>query len=212
MVDGEEEEGEWEVAMKPIAGRTVAERVMFLLNKVTTSSRPGELNLLFTSSAPFIGFSAISGLAALDRRFEGVVDAGSMMVFEVFSHTEAGKGRPGREDLWVRFLYRNGTGEGEGLLRYPLFGRGRGRMDMRFAEFEEAMGGVGVGVGVWCEGCAAGGVFCPAFVEAVERGRKEGEEKEKEKNGGGGRRRRRGRRRWSWDSDWGRRGWWLCLG
>ncbi|KFY83321.1 hypothetical protein V500_10096, partial [Pseudogymnoascus sp. VKM F-4518 (FW-2643)] len=98
VVDAEDEDSEWEVAMKPIAGRTIAERVLFLLSKVTTSSRPGELNLLFTSSAPFIGFSAISGLAAHDRRFEGVVEAGSMMVFEVFSRTDAKAGKPRKED------------------------------------------------------------------------------------------------------------------
>ncbi|KAL5347187.1 hypothetical protein ACLOAV_007496 [Pseudogymnoascus australis] len=97
---GEEEDHEWFGLMKPIAGRTFAERVLYLLNR-TTTGRPGALNLLFSSSAaPFVGFSAISGLAEHDARFKGWVEPGSMMVFEVFSYTDPAGGVPGKEDLW----------------------------------------------------------------------------------------------------------------
>ncbi|OBT98072.1 hypothetical protein VE01_03729 [Pseudogymnoascus verrucosus] len=171
--------------LKPIAGRTFAERVLYLLSRATTSERPGELNLLFSSSAPFVGFSAISGLADHDARFKGVVEPGSMMVFEVFSHTDPEAGRPGKEDLWVRFLYRNGTAEGARLVGYPLFGRGRGKGDMQFEEFEKEMREVGKGVGEWCEVCGGGQVFCPTFLEGLERGRKEEGKGKNGKNGGG---------------------------
>ncbi|OBT62865.1 hypothetical protein VE03_07580 [Pseudogymnoascus sp. 23342-1-I1] len=179
---GAGDDDEWSGVVKPIAGRTFAARVVSLLSGAM-SARPGALNLLFSGSAPFVGFSAISGLAEHDARFKGVVEPGSMMVFEVFSYTDPEAGVPGKEDLWVRFLYRNGTAENNRLMGYPLFGRGRSKMDMRFAEFEEEMGGVAVGVGEWCEGCEAGSVFCPAFREALEKARKEGGEKE---GGGGG--------------------------
>ncbi|OBT90492.1 hypothetical protein VE02_01211 [Pseudogymnoascus sp. 03VT05] len=182
--EGEGGDSEQDAILKPIAGRTFAERALHLLTRTTTPNRPGELHLLFASSTPFVGFSAISGLAEHDARFKGVVEPGSMMVFEVFSYTDPGAGRPGKEDLWVRFLYRNGTWEGARLVRYPLFGRGRGKMDMRFEEFEKEMGAVGVGVREWCEVCGGGTVFCPVFLEGLEKARKGGKEG-KGKNAGG---------------------------
>lgn len=195
---GDKEWEEWETFIKPIAGRTLAERVLFLLNLTATSSRPGVLNLLFGSSAPFVGFASVAGLAAQDGRFRDVPEAGSMMVFEVFSYTNPDDGVPGKEDLWVRFLYRNGTGEGRRLVGVPLFGRGRSRIDMRFGEFEEAMGGVGWGVGEWCEACAGESVFCPAFTEGVEKetekeevGEKKGKDG-KEGKGEGGEKKKKG--------------------
>ncbi|OAF54902.2 hypothetical protein VC83_08665 [Pseudogymnoascus destructans] len=190
--EGEEGDGEQDAILKPIAGRTFAERVLYLLTRTTTSERPGALNLLFSSSAPFVGFSSISGLAEQDARFKGVVEPGSMMVFEVFSYTDPEAGRPGKEDLWVRFLYRNGTAEGARLVGYPLFGRGRSKMDMRFSEFEKEMGAIGKGVGEWCEVCGVGPVFCPAFVEGLDKGRKEEEEKGKDGDGEGGKKKKKG--------------------
>ncbi|KFY43822.1 hypothetical protein V495_03743, partial [Pseudogymnoascus sp. VKM F-4514 (FW-929)] len=180
----EEKDNELQELIKPIAGRTLAEKVFYSLNAVTTSSRPGLLNLLFTSSAPFVGFAAVSGLAESDKRFRGVPEAGSMMVFEVFSYTPAEDGLPRKEDLWVRFLYRNGTAEGAKLVGYPLFGRGKSKMDMRFSEFETEMGAIGLGVGEWCEACAAQSLFCPAFRASLDKGRKDEKAKSDAKKGG----------------------------
>lgn len=86
-------------------------------------------HIRFTSFEPFISFFALSGLSSgpSASKFRSLPNHGSIMAFELFSYsdsaskTNVAKSFPSQADLYVRFLFRNGTEDT--LTAYPLFGR-----------------------------------------------------------------------------------------
>lgn len=107
---------------------------------------------------PMMSFFALAGLPDIDTNFYGLPSYASAMVFELFSYTNGSDDAtfPSSDDLYVRFYFRNGTGDDATYLSYPLFGNGPDDTDMSWTDFQDAMYEVTMDdVGDWCTQCGA---------------------------------------------------------
>lgn len=72
---------------------------------------------------------------------------------------------PNSTDLYVRFVFRNGS-DLNPLLEYPLFGDGNSESDMRYEDFVSAMGDFSLDqVEDWCNACNSATIFCEAIIK-----------------------------------------------
>ncbi|KAI0598668.1 histidine phosphatase superfamily [Biscogniauxia sp. FL1348] len=154
-------------AIRAVAGRTLAGRVVAQLSSQIASagSSSGKLTLAFGSHEPFLAFFALAGLADSNSSvlFRQVPQPGAAMVFELLSTTNDTSSYPDHNDLWVRFLYRNGTDPDAPLEEYPLFGGDAGAR-LRWADFRAGMGAFAIkDIAGWCRTCDAVTLFCIAL-------------------------------------------------
>ncbi|KAH0564799.1 hypothetical protein GP486_001812 [Trichoglossum hirsutum] len=152
--------------IRTIAGQTFAARVLGLLQQhIDSQGVLGKLNILFGDLEPFVAFFALSGLSNVNSNFKGLPDFGSAMVFEVFSiDSSDNDSYPSEDDLWVRFLFRNGTSNDQNLIAYSLFGQGRSNTDMKWADFRNQMTGIMISrVRDWCATCGSISTFCAFY-------------------------------------------------
>jgi hypothetical protein len=148
-----------------ISGQTFAARVLSLFGQNIGSQGSAEkLNVLFSDYEVFLAFFSLSGLPQVSNQFTQIPEPGSVMVFELFSNTANVTAYPDTSDMWVRFLFRNGTDPDAHLLSYPLFGRGVDAADMDWNDFETGMDTISLSeIGTWCETCGSLAMYCPDF-------------------------------------------------
>ncbi|KAF2217145.1 hypothetical protein CERZMDRAFT_64463 [Cercospora zeae-maydis SCOH1-5] len=159
-----------EGSISTVAGNTLAARVLELLSGAINYSDFGrnKLNLLFADYHPLTSFFALAGLPQRDPRFYGTANFASSVVFELFSITNDTTTFPSTNDLYVRFLFRNGTVDDDSnpFRAYPLFGRANIESDMTWEDFRDEMSNIALsGVGNWCNECGSRTLFCAAFDE-----------------------------------------------
>lgn len=162
-------------SISTIAGATLASKILGQLNtSIDYSGDVYKLSLLVGDFDAFTSFFALASLPNLNANFYGLPDFASVMAFELFSTTAGADGFPAQEDLWVRFLFRNGTDDSTstatqtgaddgnsnniagGLQAYPLFGRGPSETDMAWTDFVALMQSIAIaGPGDWCNMCGA---------------------------------------------------------
>jgi len=99
------------------------------------------------------------------------------MAFELFSYVDdsnsynASSPFPTTDELWVRFLFRNGTDDTDALNSYPLFGRGASLVDMSWSDFVMGMGNFALTeVSDWCTACQSINLFCEAIWDDTNNG------------------------------------------
>ena len=152
--------------IRAISGRTLASQVVSLFkSNMATSGVTNKLNLMFGSFEPFLAFFTLSSLITGPSAavFEPLPEPGAAMIWELFSIGGNASVYPSPSNLWVRFLYRNGTNSGAPFIEYSLFGNGNSQSYMRFNDFVSSMASIGVGsVSNWCTVCQSVSVFCPA--------------------------------------------------
>jgi hypothetical protein len=158
--------------IRAIAGRTYAGHVHSLLGlNMGSHATAQKMSLMFGRYPVFLSFFALSGLSQHSDNFKAIPEPGSVMVFELFSNTANATSFPNTNDLWVRFLFRNGTGSSSPLIAYPLFGRGNSAVDMTWSEFQAGMDSIAVSdLGTWCESCASNAIYCPQFESNISGG------------------------------------------
>ncbi|KAI1636226.1 histidine phosphatase superfamily [Biscogniauxia mediterranea] len=156
--------------IRAVAGRTLAGRVVAQLSSQIASAggSDGKLTLAFGSHEPFLAFFALAGLSESNSSvlFQQVPQPGAAMIFELLSTSnDTSTTYPGYDDLWVRFLYRNGTNPDAPLEEYPLFGgSGSGGARVRWADFRAGMGAFAIkDITGWCGACGAITLFCIAL-------------------------------------------------
>ncbi|KAI9774347.1 MAG: hypothetical protein M1840_004241 [Geoglossum simile] len=151
--------------IRTIAGRTLAAKVVGLLQgHIDSKGVIGKLSLLFGDLEPFMAFFALSDLSDLSSSFKELPEFGSTMVFELFSVDDQNSTYPSESDLWVRFLFRNGTSNDQDLAEYPLFGQGRSSADMKWTEFKDQIAKFMVPKAQdWCDICGLRTPFCPFY-------------------------------------------------
>ena len=152
--------------VRTIGGQTLAAYVLgLLINNIENNGQTNKLNLLFTSFEPMISLAALLGLPNMYTQFFGIPELGSSMVFEMFSIDNDTSGTyPDPSDLYVRFLFRNGTNSTTNLGLYPVFGRGHDSSSMNLSDFIVSMESIMLSdVGEWCTICSSLSVFCAAF-------------------------------------------------
>jgi hypothetical protein len=153
--------------IRSIAGQTYAAHVLSLLGQTIGSQGFAEkMNVLFSTYEVFLAFFSLSGLSGIDNQFTQIPEPGSVMIFELFSNSANVTEFPDTSDLWVRFLFRNGTDPSTPLWSYPLFGRGNSATDMSWVDFEMNMNSIELSeIGTWCETCGSLAMYCSQFEE-----------------------------------------------
>jgi hypothetical protein len=160
--------------IRAMAGRTYASFVLQQFSHQVASNGSAEmLTLLFGSFEPMLAFFALSSLATgpSASRFNSLPLHGSTMTFELYSYAPEPLSQnesipfPDTSELWVRFLFRNGTGTSDDLIEYSLFGRDNAETDMSYDDFVTDMGKFSLDDLVdWCLQCASGSLFCEALM------------------------------------------------
>ena len=165
------EKGGYPAPILSIAGSTVAMTVLDLLQGTVTSQGSGaaKLSVFVGDHEPFLGFASVSQLASRYPAFQGLPGYSAVMAWELYSVTNASDGNsasfPSIDDLWVRFLFRNGSddlsSDDNDLISYPLFNRDPDQTEMSWTDFVSLMSSVAVGsVDDWCGRCNSQTLFC----------------------------------------------------
>lgn len=151
--------------IKAIGGRTFAGRVLQLLESHTaTRGEKRKFTTLFGSYDTFFAFFAIANLPKVNPKFKSLPDLGSTMSFELVSKKLHNKVLPSTDELFVRFLFRNGTDPSSGAVPYPLFSTSKSDLSetlMPWNTFKENIMRAGIYTSYdWCEACGATESFC----------------------------------------------------
>jgi len=148
--------------IRAVAGRTMAAKTLtFLRENIRLGGATNKINIAFTTMETFVAWFALSGLVVGDNtaEFKPLPELGGMMVFELFSIGGNEDTYPDTDDLWVRFLYRNGTDPGDHLTTYPLFNTTVDRLP--FKEFMTQIQKFDVStISEWCKLCDGVSLFC----------------------------------------------------
>lgn len=158
-----------------IAGQTLGSKVVQqLAHNIASGGVSNKLTLMFGSFQPFVSFFALSGLSTgpAGKAFSSLPEHGSVMAFELFSNPSSNQNDsssyPSSDELFVRFLFRNGTDDNADMVQYPLFGRGNSQVDMSWQEFVNGMSDFSLDTIVdWCTSCEAVNLFCEAIEQNV---------------------------------------------
>lgn len=104
----------------------LAGEVVEFLNKTITSKGQQKIGVQFGAYATFASFFGLSGLEKVNPGFRNIVDYASSMAFELFTNASTSVpsgGFPSANEIYVRFLYSNGTAtDTSEPIAYPLFG------------------------------------------------------------------------------------------
>ncbi|RYP53399.1 hypothetical protein DL768_001644 [Monosporascus sp. mg162] len=126
--------------IRAISCRTLASRILAQFQAhLAAAQETHRLNLTFGSLEQFLTFFALSALA--DHEL------------------------PSEKGLWVRFLYRNNTGDDAPLCFYPPFGRPHAEIALPWNEFYRSMDRIAVSdLTTWCELCGLMNMFCSSLI------------------------------------------------
>ena len=166
---------EWNLAYSPsspirsIAGKQHGAQVVQFLNATIEAAGSDTGEKLAVQFGAYGSFSAFFGLAKLPEisvDFTGVTDYASSMVFEMYttaSNDVTTANFPGVDDIYVRFLYRNGTATDDTPpIQYPLFGTGK--MELKWNDFMNHMNDFSIGdTASWCHACGNTTGICEAY-------------------------------------------------
>lgn len=118
-----------------------------------------KFSLRTSSYDNMMGFSGLMSLQEASPDFMALPGYASSFSFELFSDgTDTPFPANPREDLNVRFLFKNGTTDSD-LTAFPLFGRTD--LTMTYGDFVDSLGSLAIkDEGAWCEVCRSEQPFC----------------------------------------------------
>jgi hypothetical protein len=161
---------EWEFNMaydtddsaRSIGGQTFAGGVLQQLDAIASSQGKLKFSLLAGSYDTFLAFFGLANLTSVSDEFHGLPDYASTMAFELFTPGDVTAFPSNAEDLRVRFLFRNGSMQGDVLTVFPLFGGQED--DLGYREFAEKMKGFAItSPEQWCGTCQSEALFCQSY-------------------------------------------------
>lgn len=155
--------------IRSIAGsQLAAEVVQFLQETIDEAgSQTGyKLGVQFGAYASFSAFFGLADLPSVNVDFTGVTNYASSMAFEMFTNTSSDvttANYPSEDDIYVRFLYRNGTAtEATPPDVYPLFGTNQDVL--KWNDFVSHMNDFAIGdTESWCTACGNTTGICEAY-------------------------------------------------
>ncbi|BCS19178.1 uncharacterized protein APUU_12006S [Aspergillus puulaauensis] len=154
--------------IRAIAGQGLASNVLNAFeSSIKGQGAHGKMTLRFGSSQTAVSFAS---LLQLDNRqnanFTSLPNQGASFVLELFSlESESYPTFPDPSQLYVRFIFRNGTGAD--FRSYPLFGYSPSRTVLPYSEFQDNMQSMTLGsIADWCQRCNSSAVFCSGVVPA----------------------------------------------
>ncbi|KAF2267095.1 phosphoglycerate mutase-like protein [Lojkania enalia] len=157
---------------RAMAGRTLAALVLgqfqkIIMNHTTTldaNDVPIEwhpMSLFFGEHEPIISLTSLMLVDYTSKDFRALPPFASTMIFELFSSGPDTSFPTRQEDLWVRFLFQNGTDYEGSPPVYPMFGNSRNDVNMPWIDFQDLMSRIMTNaLSDWCEQCNSPSLFC----------------------------------------------------
>ncbi|KAF2087540.1 phosphoglycerate mutase-like protein [Saccharata proteae CBS 121410] len=153
--------------IRAIVGMQLAAEILSALNTtITTSGSKQKLTIQFGAYATFFSFFGLADLPPANPDFYGIPEYASAMMFELFTPVEAAASFPSEDDLYVRFLYHNGTTSADSEpVAYPLFGGAN--TTIPWTAFVSGMQNFAVGsTEKWCSMCGNTTGSCAPYADA----------------------------------------------
>ncbi|KAF2431149.1 phosphoglycerate mutase-like protein [Tothia fuscella] len=162
--------------IRAIAGRTLAARMLgLLMDNMGSRGTQNKFNLLVGDYSSMLSLFALFDVRHANDNFIAIPPFGSAFALELFSWQNKGanfdgNNYPSKDNMWVRFLYSNGSTTDQNpfpsVQAYPLFDRGPSETDMKWKDFQSLMLNIMLSdVSDWCTMCGEAAIFCPAFVD-----------------------------------------------
>jgi hypothetical protein len=147
---------------RSLGGQTFAGAVIDQLNQTVSTKGKLKFSLMAGSYDTFLAFFGLADLTSASGDFFGLPHYAATMSFELFTEETVDAFPSNVDDLKVRFLFRNGSDDGELLRVYPLFGRTD--VVMSWTDFVSEMQGVAItSAEDWCNTCQSELLFCAAY-------------------------------------------------
>lgn len=160
-------------SVKSIAGKALASQILnSFYTSIMTEGATNKLNLWFGDFAPMVSIAALTDLTRQQSAiFYNIPEMSGSYIFELIAYVaddDSGVDYPDTSDMYIRFLYQNGTDEYSRMTEYPLFGRSPDSL-ISYADFVTSMSQISLsGITEWCNTCDGGddyAIFCPAFTD-----------------------------------------------
>ncbi|KAH7132147.1 histidine phosphatase superfamily [Dendryphion nanum] len=147
---------------RAIGGQTLAGAVLNQLNQTLTTKGKLKFSLMAGSYDTFLAFFGLTNLTSKSDNFFGLPHYASTLSFELFTPRDVREFPSDVSDLRVRFLFRNGSDDGEVLRAYPLFGESEDSLS--WSSFVSSMQKIAItNAKDWCKICQSGLQFCAAY-------------------------------------------------
>ncbi|KAK7529364.1 histidine phosphatase superfamily [Phyllosticta citricarpa] len=157
---------------RAMAGMQLAGEIVSYLDRTITGKGASKFGIQFGAYATFMSFFGLAQLPAANSDFRAVVDYASSMVFELFTPSDdvSSSVFPSSEDLYVRFLFHNGTATNASEpVAYPLFGRSN--TTISWSDFKTEMNKFAVSTTEqWCTKCGNTTGACAAYADSSSSG------------------------------------------
>lgn len=136
------------------------------MNGTITGKGKQKIGIQFGAYGTFASFFGLVDLPSVNSNFTGISDYASSMVFELFTNTSttvSSTSYPAADDLYVRFLFHNGTASNiSEPTAYPLFGSGQETLSWN--DFTAGMNKFSVSsTEQWCTACGNTTGTCAAY-------------------------------------------------
>lgn len=147
---------------RSIGGQAFAGVVLDQLNQTVSMKGKQKFALMAGSYDTFLAFFGLANLTSSSSDFFGLPHYAATMSFELFSSETVDAFPESTDSLRVRFLFRNGSDDGEALRTFPLFGGSEDSMS--YNEFVSAMQEIAItSAEGWCNVCQSDLLFCAAY-------------------------------------------------
>lgn len=111
---------------RAVSAMVLAGEIVEFLNQTITGAGKQKVGIQFGAYATFASFFGLADLSTAHPDLRRVVDYASSMTFELFTNastTVSSADYPSNDEIYVRFLFSNGTASEEAEpTAYPLFG------------------------------------------------------------------------------------------
>ena len=142
---------------RSIGGMALAGGFLHQLDKIVKNEAATKFSLMAGSYDTFLAFFGLTNLTIASSDFMDLPNYAASMALELWTEEQ----QFSEEDLMVRFLFRNGTGDTQNLTEYPLFGGSE--IDLPYARFVQELRGRSINsLEQWCSTCGWTEDFCVA--------------------------------------------------
>ncbi|KAK5937162.1 hypothetical protein PMZ80_010462 [Knufia obscura] len=152
--------------IRAVTGSIIAAEVVEALNATITGKGKTKLNVQFGAYAGMLSFFGLTNLTTVNSNFYGVPDYASSLVWELVTNaTVDSSSWPSNDDIFVRFLFHNGTtSDASEPVEYPLFNTNSSPLSWN--DFVTGMNKISIrDQQSWCQACGnATGVCSDAYL------------------------------------------------
>ncbi|KAL6247673.1 hypothetical protein RBB50_005021 [Rhinocladiella similis] len=149
--------------IRAVTGSILAAEVVSALNTTIAGRGKTKINIQFGAYAGMLSFFGLSNLTSVNPDFFGIPDYASSLTWELVTNsTVTSSSWPSADDIYVRFLFHNGTTSNTSEpVEYPLFGINRSPLPWN--DFVNGMDKFAIsGQAAWCKACGNSTGVCSA--------------------------------------------------